>query len=228
MLAFLGNSSLNSLNIPELLNWMSHYWITLLNFKKTGIFSYIKSAKTGISHAVVCMQVQKKHLMSWLRGGSIEPVEPPLATGMSLLVVILFPRSWHQWLFQLCLASSSLIQGGWSRWIFSKTISPVVCMICRKSLVIHHKWFFSLRAFPLILPAVSGWILVKYHGWLQFSWHHNEAAAPFEVARVAFHHIPPAGCSAAAGVMIIAPQQMRMDFDWIWSSSRFDDSDALS
>ena len=53
-----------------------------------------KSGSTRIDqeHAVTSMQVQKKHFRSWLRGGgstwlrggSIEPVEPPLATGMDL------------------------------------------------------------------------------------------------------------------------------------------------
>ena len=68
IIAFSGNSSLNSLNISEPLNWISHYWITLLNLK-TAIYSYITSVKTRISHTVAFMQVQKKHLRSWLGGG---------------------------------------------------------------------------------------------------------------------------------------------------------------
>ena len=92
MPAFLGNSSLNSMNsmnipeLSELLNWMSHYWITLLKIK-TAIFSYINSLKTRISHAVTCSDMHagsEKAPQVLAEGGSIEPVEPPWLRAWSL------------------------------------------------------------------------------------------------------------------------------------------------
>ena len=88
MPAFLGNSSLNSmnsLNTPELLNWMSHYWITLLNLK-TAILSYIRCKNSHftcsrISHAVKCSDMhagsEKNTPGPGWGGSSIEPVKPP-------------------------------------------------------------------------------------------------------------------------------------------------------
>ena len=50
---------------------MSHILLNNTTEYKDAIIQlrYIKSVKTRISHAVTCMQAQKKHLRSWLREG---------------------------------------------------------------------------------------------------------------------------------------------------------------
>ena len=88
IIAFSGNSSI--FEHPE------HPWTPKLNFTllnnatkyKKCYFSYIKSVKTQISHAVTSMQVQKKYFKSWLggfdlaEGGFDRNSRTPLATGM--------------------------------------------------------------------------------------------------------------------------------------------------
>ena len=124
MTAFSGNSSSISLNIPEPLNWMSHYWKLFFlviskvhklgfhmqwhacKFRKStlgpgwgGFYQSNQSNPPGYGYEhyenslgfvegfdLVGSIDWGGGVRSTGRGGSIEPVEPPLATGLSHMI----------------------------------------------------------------------------------------------------------------------------------------------